>query len=135
MNKLAEKAISIVEETVEFYKNNPRATNELGTCKYLTEDGKKCAIGRKLNKKQLEIVHLHCEELGADDVMQTLNIKTLHGLGVSFWESLQRIHDDASCWETTKAGTKLTAAGKTGVKQLVEKIKLKTVKELKGDDW
>ena len=98
----------IVEETLAFYEGDPsrRATNFFGECKYETEDGRRCAVGRCLlpevdakdlsglvinlvsqKSKQQETDLVRFEDL--DDLLK----EEYRGHPKGFWKDLQDLHD------------------------------------------
>ena len=48
----------IIMNTYNFYKDNldKFAVDDLGNCRYLTEDGKKCAVGRYMTEGKHQII-------------------------------------------------------------------------------
>lgn len=96
----------IINETAEFYGTDPtrRATcNEEGraTCRYLTKDGRKCAVGRCFIHGKKIIAKR--ERFSAEDfdapVYDISNINSLllpeyRGFNADFWRELQLFHDD-----------------------------------------
>ena len=107
----------IIDETVEYYKNNPRAKQRTW-CEYLTDDGKMCAVGRCLTPKSLEIVHKEYEGKSISDIPSFKLKSRYEGHSVTFWFCLQSFHDCDHCWD----GNKLTEDGERRVKVLKEKF-------------
>ena len=111
MRTLEEK-LTLIDETVKFYGENPlekRATmyNLLSgsSCKYLTEDNKKCAVGRCLTNEALS-EHgkfsgtIHGLVGGTDNIkLQNLFKDEYKGFDVDFWQELQRLHDKETNWD------------------------------------
>ena len=91
-----------LDAKVAYYSEdvNRRATNSAGGCEYLTDDGRKCAIG-------LDMIETHPSynnAIGCNNVNDLLekypNIlpQEVKNLGVSFLFSIQNLHDGASYW-------------------------------------
>jgi len=109
----------IIDETVEYYKNNPRALQG-AYCKYLTDDGKMCAVGRCLTPKSVQIAQTKFNGKTFDDLNKSIiKFKSKYqGHCDSFWICLQSFHDCSLCWN----GNKLTQDGERRVKVLKEKF-------------
>jgi hypothetical protein len=109
----------IIDETVEYYKNNPRAIQD-DFCEYLTDDGKMCAVGRCLTNKSVKIAQK--KFMGKDFMSLDLNIikfkSKYQGHSVDFWYHLQFLHDAKKNWD----GNKLSEVGERQVKVLKEKF-------------
>jgi hypothetical protein len=92
----------IIDETVKYYRNNPRSVEGLsGICRYLSEDGYMCAVGRCLTKENLMSVHKHCEGRGVRSILSQSDSvlkKKYRGHSNDFWECLQRLHDFEKYW-------------------------------------
>ena len=92
-----EQMIAEVEEVANFYNWNNRAVGNDARCKYITDCGKPCAIGRKLTK----------EELSKPGINQT-PLREIIESG-SYWEhfdirflvNLQNLHDKLLHWTET----------------------------------
>jgi hypothetical protein len=103
----------IIDETVEYYKHNHRASTWWG-CQYLTEDGSMCAVGRCLEDPEaLEEAILQQEgaqsELNLKGIMDFENLAKhivfkpeYEGHCVEFWADLQKLHDLSSHWNDDK---------------------------------
>jgi hypothetical protein len=119
--------LQIIEETAAFYMEDPnrRAKKALpGTgageyCVYVTEDGRRCAVGRYLlfpeRCPQGSIVDI----LNSDNsgIKQTDFIENARGHEWDFWYDLQQFHDGISYWD--KQG--ITIAGKEYLNRLKQK--------------
>ena len=128
-SKLKQKALSIVDDTVKFYSEDPsrRSRDDEGFCYYTDYNGNHCAVGRHLPENILKKVKQ--ESLSADALIDKYYTKTgtLKGLGRIFWSGLQSIHDEDGNW--TPEG--LSDHGKINVEDIKEIIKNSTDKELK----
>ena len=103
-----EKALALVDETIEFYSNNPRAI--LGShCAYQSSNGCRCAVGRILsettierilafgdNGNRLSVVMRHMT-IEFDDEHKWLG-EMKRGLLIKLLESLQCLHDESDNW-------------------------------------
>lgn len=99
----------IIKETAEFYNLTNRGYKERKGCLYLTEDGKKCAIGRCISDDKLHWFSLRfsagimdvsgsfVEGETLDDYLQP----EYQGHDLSFWSCLQEFHDDENNWDDT----------------------------------
>ena len=90
---------NMVNETIEWYMNNPRTETLNGSCQYLDSKGNRCAFGRYVRDEHIMDVHkmegtsaAHVlEELG-DDIMKVTSIPS------DFWDVLQELHDSDHPW-------------------------------------
>jgi hypothetical protein len=97
----------IILETAEFYGSDPSrraVVNQDGRakCRYLTEDGRKCAVGRCLieGKKMLyfgnqepmsaELIDIAVNEIAN---LQDILMPEYRGHDIYFWGCLQEFHD------------------------------------------
>lgn len=101
----------IIEETLEYYKNNPRAINN-GVCSYYTKESNMCAVGRCLeNPKEFEdlINEAHANSdssgTGIEDALNYFEEKLWDYFkpeykinDLNFWRNLQRFHDTSYYW-------------------------------------
>jgi hypothetical protein len=90
---------NLVNETVEWFTNNPRTEMMNASCQYLDSKGNRCAFGRYVKDEYIMDVHReegtsasHVLEVLGDDIMKVSNIPT------DFWEALQELHDDDRPW-------------------------------------
>ena len=129
----------ILNETVDYYKNNPRSITGAGaggsdmsmisSCMYnSTIDGQEthCAVGRCFNDevKNTNLGDL-ANEMTVDELLEKLGLLTVDDLledkykghKITFWRSLQGFHDSSYNWKPGKIGThcELTEAGKKEV--------------------
>lgn len=84
--------LELIMETVEAYKGNSNRAIEGGQCKYLTEDGRKCAVGRCMNDGPWQMLNVTFILL---DVKFEECIKPeYHDIPIDLFYSLQEFHDD-----------------------------------------
>lgn len=122
-NPIKRRKIELVKNTVNFYKDNPRGTDEeTGKCVYINEEGDKCAAGRLFSDKALDWIKendLQTQRLGA-----IIRMAQMEGIPLykpeyrwligekNFLFQLQAIHDDFASWdggELTSQGVQLTS--------------------------
>jgi hypothetical protein len=101
----------ILKEAFEYYAADPsrRATNAEGSCRYLMEDGRKCAVGRCLIEgKKICFGGMQKDAIFAEIQANQINNLDSHllpeyrGHDVGFWQELQYWHD--SCLNFTETG-------------------------------
>ena len=105
-------AIQLIDETVSAYAADPpalRSRDNLGTCMYVTNDGRKCAIGRCLNKKFVHQAARH----NFEHILSQVKAR-YKGFSQQFWRDLQELHDNNKNWD--KNG--LTEYGQTEVRYM-----------------
>lgn len=105
----------IIDETVEFYSNNPRSIGA-GRCKYIGPNGTMCAFARLVtNPTQLE--EGYC--CSSKDNWKIAEIKDEYaGYSWDFYRNLQILHDDGDNWSFGK----LSPEGEVFVKELKEQF-------------
>ncbi len=110
MNKL-----QIIDETVEFYQNNPRAIYKDQCC--YDNNGIRCAVGRCMVEEAFEDVNIICN-VGVERISNLdKHLKPEYqGHDIDFWQMLQHFHDTAFYWE----GQKLSELGERFIKELKE---------------
>lgn len=101
--------LEIIEETIEHYKTNPRSLEKItGHCKYLNDDGSKCAFSRCCTDEGVKRLH----DLNEGHSITTNHLSYLkpeyQGHDVEFWLYIQRLHDSDGNWN----GNELTERGK-----------------------
>jgi len=113
-------ANQIIDETVDYYTNNPRALEpNCSYCSYVTEDGRLCAHSRCLTDegrskaKNSDAAHHLIMDKG-DDIHQ----EQYRGQEPNFWKDIQNLHDENPYWRVTETGNELTLLGELIVKQL-----------------
>lgn len=92
----------IILETAAFYGEDPsrRATNAEGICRYLMQDGRKCAVGRCLIEgkkicfggRQKDAIFADIKANHIDNLDSHL-LPEYRGHDVGFWQELQYWHD------------------------------------------
>ena len=117
----------ILEEAFEYYAADPsrRATNAEGSCRYLMEDGRKCAVGRCLIEgKKICYGGLPKDPIFAEvqaqqiDDLDSCLLPEYRGHGVDFWQELQYWHD--YCGNFTETG--LSEKGERDAQFLLNKF-------------
>ncbi len=97
----------IIRETIAHYNRNTLSINEYASCKYLTEDGRMCAVGRCMTETginlfgtfQGDIYKLISKHHLTDEEFDGYLKEEYRGHSVSFWKILQRLHDDDFNWD------------------------------------
>ena len=113
----------ILEDTIEYYSDSPRAMDSSGSCQYTDDDGNHCAVGRYM-RPEFQTVDFYANNgvsvgsLSAD-VDTYLDSKVI-GLTEKFWCALQDIHDSCNNWGEYDEG--LTAVGKVRRDSMKDKI-------------
>jgi hypothetical protein len=129
MNKreLKTKMLAVLKDTVEFYSDdvNRRAVTRSGDCLYY--DNKcdtKCAIGRLLNKRDIQylIDQNQLEGYGIHEVFGCLTSKKIKELPLSFLRDLQNLHDEEEYWDSFDCMC-ITKAGIREAKKIEKKIR------------
>ena len=87
----------IIDETVEYYENHPRAISSTGRCQYVTADGEVCAVGRCVeNPVFLEQEFAIVESIpNLDNELR----EDYRGHDMEFWSDLQQLHDNDNYWD------------------------------------
>ena len=102
------RCLEIIEETVAFYRKNPRSINESGQCSYMDAKGNRCAVGRYISEEYIKQVNqkpfngLSVDGLHNEWELDTILIDSAQGLDVNFWADLQNLHDSSRCWNGSK---------------------------------
>lgn len=113
----------IIDETVEFYSNNPRAVIVSGShtmCVYHDKKtGNKCALGRCMNSNWAERLGGETFILGNMKLVVGVSLDEslkpeYRGQKLEFWDALQRFHDTGQNWGEQG----LTETGKSVVARL-----------------
>ena len=96
--------IEIIDETVKYYSEDVyRRSLVAEVCKYKTEEGKMCAVGRCLTSTNIDKfgtldgdVHLLFAQVDwNDDLFQ----EQYKGHDEAFWADLQHLHDVQTHWD------------------------------------
>lgn len=111
--------LEIINETVEYYGADPSKRGvkfENGVqvaCRYLTIDGKMCAVGRCMKEPTIDMSGaISCGGIYLTDTealvgyTQPVSVENYlkeeyRGHGDMFWSALQSFHDDISNWTAT----------------------------------
>lgn len=124
--KLTELQLMMLEEarlTRNFYAKDPsrRALLSNGSCAYQNDEGNKCAIGRRLNKRDMEYLKEKdmIEGCGITEIYEDLTSKRIKALPEMFWEYLQSLHDESQNW----GDHGISPIGERNYKILVQRIK------------
>jgi hypothetical protein len=96
----------ILKETVEFYWADPsrRAATEQG-CRYQTDDGRMCAVGRCMTPEARRLTFgIACEVGLLEGNFDVVNLDEMlepeyRGHSLYFWRRLQHLHDGKDFWE------------------------------------
>jgi hypothetical protein len=105
--------LEIINETIEHYKNNPRSIDKITShCKYLNDDGSKCAFSRCCTDEGVK--QLHDSNEGHSVIINHLSYlkPEYQGHDVEFWLGIQDLHDVNSYWEIEMVDNVLTERGK-----------------------
>jgi len=122
LSPLQKKMIREVTIVKNFYSKNPdRRASYGGSCSYQTPHGNKCAVGRILNKKDMEYLDREgmIDGTSIHDVFEYLTTKRVTDLPVTFWEKVQSFHDDDEHWNNEG----ITEEGLRYFNSLLEDIK------------
>ena len=123
--------LELLEDTVKYYSidTSRRAVVKLESgataCRYTTDDGQHCAVGRWLQPNYKNTKWVDNEGCSADDLLKDswyevddLFIEGVRHIPAWFWMDLQQLHDNDVFWD--KDG--LTEAGVEKVDELREDI-------------
>jgi hypothetical protein len=92
-------ALEILEETIEFYQNNPRSIDSTsGACKYKSDNGNECAFQRCVETDLSEYEGLNAV-MGKTDIQFK---KGYEGYPKEFWNEIQWLHDHDDFWQDNK---------------------------------
>lgn len=107
MSKLTKQ--EILEETIKFYSENPNLRGVVdGGCAYNGGSGKHCAIGRCLMVKHKKLgINFRGNGQSVHSLIRINNVSSVdemlspkyRGHGLTFWENLQKLHDEVSHWD------------------------------------
>ncbi len=108
LNAIQKRQLRLLNETAAFYNSSNRAISGMN-CQYITNDGKRCAIGRIISKKL-------ANSFENNDLPYTCPInnsqlftqlpKKLQVLSKEFLLKLQELHDDPECWSDNGINSK-----------------------------
>jgi len=105
-----EEYLDLLDETVKFYSEDPsrravgRNENSQTICRYRTEDGRKCAVGRCLETYDPKIESWSVDRKYSTEpsefiVKEEYFFEKYRGFDRSFWTELQLFHDGISYWD------------------------------------
>lgn len=112
--------IEIIEETVVYYKANPRSITKSNSCVYFNEEnGAMCAFSRCCTEESVKQLHDFCEGNGVSGIDHFNNFlkEEYKGHERNFWVDIQILHDSGSYWD----GNELTSLGIEEVAKLKNK--------------
>jgi len=113
----------ILEDTIEYYSESPRAQDSSGSCQYTDTDGNHCAVGRYM-REEFQTAEFYANDgvsvgsLAAD--LDTYLKSNVLGLTEKFWSALQEIHDSDNNW--AEYGEGITSVGKVRHARMKDKI-------------
>lgn len=123
MNRTKEEYLALLEDTVKYYSEDTsrRAMGKID-CEYLTEDGRKCAVGRflvedfgyKSFNTCTSVTDLYATYGSTDEFL----IPEYRGYDIDFWVKLQQLHDTEPFWNDEG----LTDEGNASVERIKELI-------------
>lgn len=93
--------LEIIDETINYYSNPNNRGITGNMCKYLTDNGKMCAVGRCMAKPHTSYLGAASRILIRDGTQELkLELEPLlkeeyRGHSVKFWNDLQHLHDRA----------------------------------------
>lgn len=108
--------VQIINETVEYYSNNPRGLDSSGHCTYYNKRTESmCAVGRCLELDEAK--KLANTDITADTIPNLDNKlqPPYKGHPVEFWEDLQVLHDTSRYWNNNS----ITDVGKKAVEIII----------------
>lgn len=115
----------LLDETIEYYKTNPRGVglNSYGNlaCKYITDEGAMCAVGRCLTDPKSFQNKFHT--VGISDIADDHHIsgyfkEEYKDVPLEWWDMLQHFHDPPILWN---ADGGLSELGKKRAEELRER--------------
>ncbi len=101
--------LDLLDETVKYYEEDPnrravaKDTNGDTICRYRTEDGRKCAVGRCLETYDASIESWSADKkdftaVGDFIIKEEYFFEKYKGFNRSFWTELQLLHDGKQYW-------------------------------------
>lgn len=135
---LIEKMSNLLEETIEYYGENPFERRALKgeACYYYIKKLKdlpkrKCAVGRCLKhpKKFQKMVDEKFDGLVSFDILVRENLtpefkEEYQGIPDGFWSDLQDLHDQNLFWNTHPSGKGLSFTGRRRAQEIRDKFNL-----------
>jgi len=118
--------LDLLDETVKYYSEDPsrRAARDLNgrnVCKYLTTDGRKCAVGRCLETYDASIESWSVTNKSNYDfiVKEEYFFEKYRGFSRNFWSELQLLHDGKQYW-TNKGLSEYGEKEVSRIRKLIE---------------
>ena len=120
-----EQMLELLNDTVAFYSANPsrRAINNNEKCRYIADNGNKCAFSRLCSDEGAELLHKNKEGKGCHSALEDEEFKARLGLkyphlSIEFYLALQELHDAEYNW----APMGLTTIGEEKVERIKNNI-------------
>jgi len=113
----------ILEDTIEYYSDSPRAMDLSGSCQYTDADGNHCAVGRYMREEfqTTEFYANNGTSVGSLSARVDAYLKShVLGLPEKFWSALQELHDSDNNW--AEYGEGITSVGKVRHVRMKDKI-------------
>lgn len=119
--------VDIIDETVKFYSENPRAMrakqlpSEPDSCAYVAPNGERCAFARCCTEDGVRWLHANLEGSNVQGIeTRDKNLNEMlkpeyRGHDLHFWINIQRLHDSSEFWGQDG---KLTPVGNSRVQRL-----------------
>lgn len=114
---LEEQRLAFLQDTVQYYSEDltrRAASSNSGRCSYLTDDGRKCAIGRHI----VENTYSPGFEISPLSEIFKVLPNNVKALGYDFLSQVQSLHDKAINWNLT-CNQGLTESGKHVVQRII----------------
>lgn len=103
MNENQLKMLEVLEDTKLFFEVDVqrRVIDEEGNCSYEDAQGNRCAVGRQLTEKDIEILRkmnllTNVSVIGIKPHLETSKI--IFQFPTDFWEDIQTFHDTEHYW-------------------------------------
>lgn len=96
--------VEIINMVANHYNKHNRA-EEHGGCRYITNDGKMCAVGMCMTDEALEdFKYSFSGVFGIQEMIKSESIDSVlkdefRGHSTSFWTDMQMLHDEAAYWD------------------------------------
>lgn len=121
---IQKRMLSMLKDTVKFYSADPSRRGvviceERTLCKYETQDGRRCAIGRYLSDKDIgKLKSLNMLMSSPGNIKEHITTKKILQLPLQFLYDLQELHDWNEHWDEHG----ITDEGEVYAKQIEDKI-------------
>jgi hypothetical protein len=103
-HKVSKTKEELLENTINHFNANNRATDRWGRCQYLTEDGRRCAIGIEVSLKLAKSIN-QGKTVGNEELFNSLP-QRLKDMGQNYLLSIQQLHDSGLNWNETGLSTR-----------------------------